>query len=208
VGLSVDHRFNSVVDAQLRLINGWDVVQDNNRGNSVMGRVGLAPDSLSSIGIVGYYGPEQANGWAERYGAEILLSRKLGPTVSTWLQGDYGHEAALVPAADSVGPMSAAAWWGASAWLAVDLDATLGVALRADYVDDAQGVRSNGFLYPTFAPEPGTKHTFSSGTITLNIRRWTNVLVRPEVRYDHSNLAVFNGRQDQVSAAFAMTYLY
>lgn len=208
VGVSVEHRFNAVVDAQLRLINGWDVVQDNNRGNSFMGRVGIAPDSLGSLGLVAYYGPEQANSWAARYGAEILLNRRLAPTVNAWLQGDYGHEASIVPAADSAGPMSAAAWWGASTWLAIDLDPTLGVALRADYVDDAQGVRSNGFLFPQFAAQPGTKHTFSSGTVTLNIRRWANVLVRPEVRYDHSNLAVFSGRQNQVSLAFAMAYLY
>src|SRR5688572_3565778 len=58
VGASAEYRFNRYVDAQFRVIDGWDVATDNNTGRSVMGRVGLYPDSLSSIAFVGYYGPE------------------------------------------------------------------------------------------------------------------------------------------------------
>src|SRR5205814_893709 len=43
-GVSVETKFNNYVDAQFRVINGWDQVSDNNSHKSLMGRVGLYPD--------------------------------------------------------------------------------------------------------------------------------------------------------------------
>src|SRR5947208_16375958 len=59
LGVSVETKFNQYVDAQFRVINGWDQVSDNNTHKSLMGRVGLHPDALTSIGLVGYCGPEE-----------------------------------------------------------------------------------------------------------------------------------------------------
>src|SRR5213592_4109446 len=44
-GLSVETKFNNYVDLQLRVINGWDQVSDNNSHKSFMGRVGLYPNT-------------------------------------------------------------------------------------------------------------------------------------------------------------------
>jgi hypothetical protein len=209
VGASVEHRFSRLLDVQLRLVDGWDVAADNNTGLSFMGRVGLAPDSLSTVALVGYVGPEATDSHAKRYGGEVLLSRRLTSRLSASLQADYGREDAIVPTtAAEDGPTRSADWWGAGAWLTVDLLPTLGLALRGDVVDDRHGVRSNGFLFPTFAERPGTRHRFSSGTVTLNVKSWANVLVRPELRYDRSNLPVYGARRDQVTAAFSIAYLY
>lgn len=59
LGLSVETKFSPHVDAQLRIVNGWDQVSDNNHRKSLMGRVGIYPDGRTSLGIVGYWGPEQ-----------------------------------------------------------------------------------------------------------------------------------------------------
>src|SRR5213082_1614545 len=89
-GLSVETKFNNYVDLQLRVINGWDQVSDNNSHKSFMGRVGLYPDALTSLGVVGYWGAEEpGNNSANRYGFEGLLWRKLGKA-AVWVQGDYG----------------------------------------------------------------------------------------------------------------------
>src|SRR5256885_2571239 len=89
-GLSVETKFNNYVDLQLRVINGWDQVSDNNSHKSLMGRVGLYPNALTSLGIVGYWGAEEpGNNSANRYGFEGLLWRKLGKAAG-WVQGDYG----------------------------------------------------------------------------------------------------------------------
>lgn len=201
VGVSVETKLNRYLDVQLRVINGWDQVSDNNKRKSLMGRVGLSPDALTSIGLVGFWGPEETgNDTANRYGLEALVWRKLG-TVQVWVQGDYGREqanAALpVPSQD-------AKWWALGGWVTYDVSTSIGLALRGDYVNDQNGARTSGsFGFPANAG-----HKFGSATATLNIRAWPNAIVRPEARYDRSTLAAFDGNRDQVSVALGVAYLY
>src|SRR2546421_10667349 len=56
-GVSVETKFNKYVDAQFRVINGWDQVSDNNSNKSLMGRGGVFPDGRTSPGTVGDWGP-------------------------------------------------------------------------------------------------------------------------------------------------------
>src|SRR5438552_9692393 len=162
-GVSVETKFNDHIDAQLRVINGWDQVVDNNTHKSLMGRVGIYPDALTSLGIVGFWGPEEPNNnTANRYGVEGLLWRKLG-NAQVWIQGDYGQEQAN--AALPV-PTQDAKWWALGAWVTNDFSPTLGLALRGDYVSDQNGARSNGVS--GFSPNTG--QNFGSGTATLNIQ--------------------------------------
>lgn len=202
-GVSVETKFNNYVDVQLRIINGWDQVADNNDHKSFMGRVGLYPDALTSLGIVGYWGPEQpGNNTANRYGVQGLLWRKLGKAAA-WVQADYGTEQANAALPD---PTQDAKWWGLGGWVTYDFNATLGLALRGDYVNDENGARSsfNGLVgFPA-----NTGHKFGSATATVNIRAWPNALVRPEIRYDRSTLAAFDGHKDQITAALAVAYNY
>jgi Putative beta-barrel porin-2, OmpL-like. bbp2 len=191
LGLSVETKLNNHVDVQLRVINGWDVIHDNNHRKSLMGRVGIAPGDATSIGVVGFWGPEQPdNDTANRYGVEALLWHKLGKA-AVWVQADYGKE-------------ESASWQGWGAWVTYDLSTTLGLALRGDYVNDEDGARTSGVLgFPT-----NTGHRLGSATATLNVRTWPNALVRPEVRYDHSTLAAFDGKKGQLTFALAVTYMY
>src|SRR5438309_5281051 len=201
LGVSVETKFNNHLDAQFRVINGWDQVSDNNRRKSLMGRVGIYPDAATSLGIVGFWGPEEAgiNG-ANRYGIEGLLSRKLGKA-AVWVQGDYGKEQANAALPD---PTQDAQWWALGGWVTYDFSTSLGLALRGDYVNDQDGARTNGvFGFPA-----NTGQKFGSGTATLNIRAWPDAVVRPELRYDRSTLAAFAGKKDQVTFALAAAYLY
>src|SRR4029077_13544828 len=146
-GLSVETKFSDHVDAEFRVINGWDQVVDVNTHKSLMGRVGIYPDALTSLGIVGFWGPEeQNNNTANRYGVDGLFWRKLGNT-QLWVQADYGQEQAnaALPVATQD-----AKWWALGAWVTDDFSSTLGLALRADYVNDENGARTSGVL--GFAP--------------------------------------------------------
>ena len=202
-GLSFETKFNNYVDLQLRVINGWDQVSDNNSHKSFMGRVGLYPNALTSLGIVGYWGAEEpGNNSANRYGFEGLLWRKLGKA-AVWVQGDYGTEQANTALPD---PTQDAKWWALGGWVTYDLSATVGLALRGDYVDDQNGARTNATLgFPT---STGASNKFGSATATLNIKTWPSALLRPELRYDRSTLAAFGGKKDQITVAMALTYLY
>jgi hypothetical protein len=202
-GLSVETKFNNYVDLQLRVINGWDQVSDNNSHKSFMGRVGLYPNALTSLGIVGYWGAEEpGNNSANRYGFEGLLWRKLGKA-AVWVQGDYGTEQANAALPD---PTQDAKWWALGGWVTYDLSATVGLALRGDYVDDQNGARTNATL--GFPVSTGASNKFGSATATLNIKTWPSALLRPELRYDRSTLAAFGGKKDQITVAMALTYLY
>ena len=90
-GVSVEHKFSDRVDAQLRVFNGWDLVKDNNTRKSFMGRVGWYPREGTTVAVVGFVGPEQADdASADRYGGELLLGTRLGAGTLVWLQGDVG----------------------------------------------------------------------------------------------------------------------
>ncbi len=201
VGVSVETKLNQHVDVQLRVINGWDQVSDNNNRKSLMGRVGISPDTLTSIGVVGFWGPEQTgDNTANRYGGEALFWRKLG-AAQLWVQGDYGREQANAALPT---PTQDARWWALGGWMTFDLNTSLGLAVRGDYVNDENGARTSGSLgFPA-----NTAHKFGSATATLNVRAWPNAVVRPEVRYDRSTLAAFGGKKDQVSVALGVAYLY
>ncbi len=200
-GFEADYKFNKYADLELRVCNGWDRVVDDSGHKDIMGRLGLTPSAATSLGVVGYYGALEAIGNAKRYGVNLLVNQKLGPT-SVWVQGDYGKEEANAALPD---PTRDAQWWALGVWLAYDVVPKMGVALRGDYLDDEQGFRTSAAFG---LPAGGPRHTLWTATGTLNIRTWPSVLVRPEVRYDHSNLTPFDGKQSQTTVALSVAYLY
>jgi len=198
-GAEVDGHFGANVDAELRVSNGWDQVTDVNTAKTVMARLGLAPDANSLIAIVGYTGAERpdSNG-PKRSGVNVVLSRKLGSAASLAVQVDYGREAGL--AADG----GAAIWRAAGVWASIAIVPCATLALRGDYLDDRDGARTSGVL--GLPVNGGQKLT--SLTATLNIKRWRQAMLRPEVRYDHSTIAVFDGFHDQLSFALGTSVLF
>ena len=199
-GVEVDYKFSPSVDAEARVDNGWDRVQVNHGHADFMGRLGLAPGPNTSIGVLGYVGAQEESSSAARYGADLLVNQKLGP-VSLWLQADYGKEQANAALPDSTRDAS---WWAVGTWLAYDVTPKLNLALRADYLDDAESARTGA----AFALPGALAHKLWSGTATLNVKSWSNVLVRPEVRYDHSNFTPFKGKNGQATFAVSVAYLY
>ena len=80
----------------------------------------------------------------------------------------------------------------------------LALALRGDHLDDTDGARTSGALgYPALACQQ-----LSSLTATLNLRRSSGVLVRPEVRYDHSDQQAFDGHGDQLTFAIGAACMF
>jgi hypothetical protein len=199
-GAEVAYRPSQGTEVQLRVSNGWDRVVGG-RKKDVMARVAVSPGQHTSVGLVGYYGPQQESSAAKRYGLDLLVQRRLGGA-SLWLQADYGAEEANPALPD---PTRDAHWWAGGLWLAFDAAPRLGVALRADYLDDRQGFRTSAAFG---LPAGGPRHTVWSATATLNVRTWPNALVRPELRYDRSNLTPFDGRSQQVVAGLAVAYVF
>jgi hypothetical protein len=211
-GVQVSYKWSEKLDTQVRVNNGWDTVRDNNNSLSYMGRIGYTFNDYTSVAVVGYGGPEQTdNNGAWRKGVNLLISQKITPKLTAYLQGDYGHEdanAALPNPGD-------AQWWAGGAWLRYDFNEYVGVAVRGDYFHDRDGARTSDA--PFLAPFPvNTGQDLTSLTATLNITPIKNLQVRPEVRWDHSDLGggAFRdrtgpgARKNQVTALLGVAYLF
>jgi hypothetical protein len=201
-GIRLDYNWTEWLNTEVALFNGWDVVRDGNRGKSVMGAVTFTPDDATSLMLLGYGGPEQPDDTsAWRKGAQVLAGRELTPQLSAWVQLDYGHEdanAALPKAGD-------AEWYAAGLWLAYDFTEKVGVAFRGDYLKDKDGARTSG---ERGFPDHIGQNLYSL-TLTLNLRPLERLQVRPEIRWDRSNLeGAFNGRKDQFTAGVGVAYLF
>ncbi len=201
-GAQASYRFGPHADAQLRITNGWDAVEARNTGKTVLGRLGLYPDTTSSIALLGYTGPEELDiTSALRSGVEALLWKKFTPQWNGWLQMDYGREMANPDLPDSTRD---AQWWAVGAWASRDFGPTLGIAARGDYMADLDGARTSGVLgFPA-----NTGQRVYSATVTLNVRAWPNALVRPEIRYDRSTIAAYGGFRGQLTAGLGIAYLF
>ena len=202
-GFGVDAKLSGVVDAQVRLINGWDVVEDNNTGKSFMGRVGVAPSERTGLAFLGYFGPEQpGNASNERYGGELVGRLKPASTTTIYGQVDARGEQGIGSGGGD------AKWWGAGVWAVFDLDPKLTLALRGDYMDDRDGVRTPGVLGFPAAPS----RRIGSATVTVNVKSWPHALVRPEIRVEHSSRNDFGNpgslRPTQVTIGLALSYLF
>lgn len=201
-GVELDFKPSSAVDVELRVDNGWDRVVVEDGQKSFMGRIGITSGN-TSLGLLGYWGNQEANvDSAPRYGAEALLNQKFGKA-SFWLQADWGTEKVNAALPD---PSQDAKWWAVSGWLAGDASPAVNLALRADYLDDTNGFRTSNFL--GFPASTGEAQKLWSVTGTLNIKAFKGAMVRPEVRYDHSNLVVFDDKTSQVSVALSAVYSF
>jgi len=192
LGLDVAWTGTSRWSARARVTNGWDVVTDNNKHKTVFGRLGWS-DGTRGVALLGYSGselPDSVGGL--RSGLEVLANGRLGSIQGT-LQLDAGREEALD-----------ADWQAAGLWIQFPLRSGLDLALRGDVLDDADGVRTSGVTgFPANAGQ-----TIVSITTTAIIRGIPSALIRPELRYDHSTLDVYDGHGDQWTVALgaAMTF--
>jgi hypothetical protein len=61
-GIRFTYPFSKYATATIGLINGWDNIDDNNRGKSFEYLVALTPHEKFGVSVYGSYGPEQTNG--------------------------------------------------------------------------------------------------------------------------------------------------
>ena len=61
-GIRFTYPFASWATAAVGLVNGWDNIEDNNRGKTVTWNLALTPAEMFGISFYGSYGAEQSNG--------------------------------------------------------------------------------------------------------------------------------------------------
>jgi hypothetical protein len=195
------------------LMNGWDVVADNNNSKSIMGTATYTVNDKLSMAMTGYGGPEQldaahdptgtnftagANGnW--RKGVDFWIDNKFTPKVEGVFQLDYGAESG----ADING--RSAEWFGLGGWLVYTFNDKWNVATRADYFRDPDGARTAN----SFGLTAGQGQELCSVTLTVNFKPVEGMKLAPELRWDHSSLnTAFDGHDTQVTVGMGAVYSY
>lgn len=204
-GLHFGYKFSDKIEAKFMVYNGWDVLPDNNGNVSYMGSVTLTLCDNTTLMLLGYGGAEQTgnnDNW--RYGAEAILTQKLGEKLTAYVQLDYGHEDnAFTPNGTQT---ANSAWYASGLWLVYQAMEKASVAFRADYLLDVDSTRTAG-LFGGPATNPGNTD-MASFTATFNWTPLKGLQIRPEVRYDVSDAEVFNGHKGQFSMGVGTAYLF
>ena len=167
-GVRFTYPFNSVVTASVGLVNGWDNVEDNNRGKTVTWLLAVTPHEKFGANFFGSYGSEQGNGnnngtfatvgicqngttgcdpTAKRLVAGAIITIKPIDSTTLILEPYYGNESNASVSKFNAGQSPNARWNGLVAYLIHDFnDQTqpnaFSLRARGEIWEDAGGARS------------------------------------------------------------------
>jgi hypothetical protein len=163
-------------------VNGWNEVEDSNGAKSYGATVAWTPSSKLSL-TGNYYGGVEGSDRINGIGFTGQSGVQMGDFVGTYqitdklkfaLNADYA-DAKAVDTGDPSGH-----WSGVAAYLRDQISTKYGATIRAETFSDPNALRS------------GSDETLDSLTGTFDIAGPGSSLLRFEVRYDKSNLSVFN----------------
>jgi putative OmpL-like beta-barrel porin-2 len=171
-GLKLAYPFSGRWSGQLHLLNGWQVIGDNNRGKSVGAQLAYAADRFS-VSFNGIAGPERAgNDDDTRLLGDVVATWKATPGLSLGVSVDAAREGRSE--GDDVG------WWGTGLYARLaPPQARTSLALRGEYYQDEDGAIS------------GIAQTLKELTATLEHRPVPRLILRLEGRYDRSSAPAF-----------------
>jgi hypothetical protein len=192
-GVRLTYSPNDKVTLMGGVINGWNVVNDNNTGKSVMASVTYKP--TGSVSLVENYigGPEQPNdnsNW--RNLSDTVLSYTVNPQLSLMANYDYAHD---TNAADG----SSVHWQGVAGYLKYQANKYVAVIPRVEYYTDPQGFVT------------GIDQNLTGATVTLEVKPADNFIWRIEYRGDFSNQSPFvnsSGTAKKNQQLFIVGFLY
>src|SRR5256714_2916593 len=179
--VKASYAFSSKVGAMFEVVNGWDLVRDNNRSKSLGAQVSLTPVAPLSVLLNWIGGPELANdNHTKRNVFDVVATLKPTSSLTLGVNGDYGME----DGTSRVNPGSNAVWKGIAGYAALAVTNKLSLALRGETLHDEDGVRLG----------TDTKAILSEATFTPAYKFTDHVVLRGEVRYDKANQPILARR--------------
>jgi hypothetical protein len=202
-GVQVGYEVNEFVGVKARVQNGLYVgAIDNNDNKCFMGSVGLKPTKDLWLSLIGFTSHESSFGVS---GGSVLAGYQFTPGFGLGLEFDYFH---FTP-----DPGPGADLWSVGTWITYDFTPTVGVALRAEYLDDKDGFGINGLGVGGRAGSaivsPDADGDLASLTLTLNYKPFPSIKIQPEIRYDHTTYDLgFDGKEDRFIIGAGISYLF
>jgi hypothetical protein len=191
-GVNVKYNFSDSFYAMAGVNRGWEQSLEDNNDDAVsfLGSVGYTytPTSGSSQPInfilSATTGPEQAGvqgNW--RTVVDLIVSTKLADQLTVALNADYGIED------DAAVGGEQGQWYGVAAYAKYDLSPMFAINARGEWFNDKDGARGLGT-------------NVYEATLGVSIKPFpdneigSNLVIRPEVRYDYAQEALFDGGTD------------
>jgi hypothetical protein len=165
-GIRVGGPITDTISLQASLVNGWEVINDNNRFKTLGLSGTFAPPTGTTVTLTLYGGPEGETATPWRNIADLVVLQKMGDRLALGLNGDYGNEG------------ENASWYGAALMAEYKFTPWFRLAGRAERFYDPDGVRGIGT-------------DVSEGTLTAGFAVGSNAEIRAEVRGDTSPERLF-----------------
>jgi hypothetical protein len=198
-GIQGTYNFTDKIGLTLRVDNGlYQGPVDNNSGKAFSGSINLKPTDKLWVNLIGWY--DSQPGDSDTSGLSSIGGYQFTKEFGTGYEVDYFHFAS---------PGSTTDLWSIGGWAWYDFTSKVGLAFRADYVS-----QDNGVLGPAVRPGAGITSTDNGGdlgslTLTLNIKPMPNIKIQPEVRYDYTSYAGgLNGKKDQFILGCGASYMF
>lgn len=174
------------------VVNGWDIVDDNNNFKSLIGNITLTPVEGVTLAANAITGAELA--------ADNRNDRSVFDLVATWqpiekltLMGnyDYGHQSGVTARGVTATPgFDTGNWQGLALYTKYDLTDAWSLAGRWEWFDDKNNIRT-GFTGSGGATDLLNDIDFYEWTLTSQWKLHEHVLARLEYRFDTADERVF-----------------
>ena len=203
-GVQLGYTFTDWLEVKARVQNGmYAGAIDNNNGKTGMGSINLKPTKDLWVNFIGFGGDESST--LSVAGGSVLAGYQFTPKLGTGFEFDY------FDFDSSSGPSGEL--WSVGGWVWYDFTSKVGLALRAEYLDDKDGVGIKGINFPgrpdSAITSPDANGNVASVALTLNWRPVPHIKIQPEVRYDHTSYEDgFDGKKDRITVGAGITYLF
>jgi predicted porin len=175
-GFMAGYKFSDAFTANLYLVNGWDVTDDNNNAKTFGASFIVTPIEPLSLTFNFTYGPEQANNTSNyRFLFDWIGAFRATKNLTFMANIDYGHEAK-----DPKNNGQDSEWWGIAGYVKYDFTDFFSASIRAEYFNDEDGART------------GIAQELEEVTLTADFKVAKALLVRPEYRHDWSTSNAFD----------------
>jgi hypothetical protein len=177
-GVHAAYQFSKEWSGEFHILNGWQIINDNNDAKAIGGKIAYTTDRLSAS-FNTFDGPELPSDdhhW--RHFGDLIALYKVTPKLSVGGSLDRGHQE--LPGG------AAANWLGIGGFGRYAFDDRHALAVRAERFRDPD----NGVS--------GTAQTLNEATLTYELRPATNLILKLEARRDRSTANVFDRSKTQM----------
>ncbi|MBI4208832.1 MAG: porin [Deltaproteobacteria bacterium] len=199
-GLHATYPINDRVTVKAMLVNGWDVVDDNNKDKTYHLAASITPMEGANLTINWIDGAEQAgNDKLRRRVIDVVASASLGEDLSLMLNYDYGWEMD----SSNVDAGGDAIWKGVAAYARYQMNEMCAMNVRWELFGDDDDTR-------IAATTLGQETDVWEITLTPEYKMG-DLVVRPEYRHDKADDNIFtkdDGTAQSSQDTIALNVLY